>query len=68
MVVVMTVGPHQDDTNWILWVATFWFPIMKFELIISWSYNFEIPVQDSDTGNLSPVTVRMEYLIDFQFW
>ena len=29
--------------------------------------NFEIIVEDSDTGGPSPVTVRMEYLVAFKF-
>ena len=30
--------------------------------------NFEILVEDSDTGSPSSVTVRMEYLFAFQYW
>ena len=35
---------------------------------ISWDMKFEILVEDSNTGGLSSITVRMEYLFAFQFW
>ena len=32
------------------------------------AWNFEILVEDSDTGGLSSTPVRIEWLFAFQFW
>ena len=39
---------------------------MKFAFRISGAYNFEILVDDSNTGNLSSITFRIECLFAFQ--
>ena len=41
---------------------------MKFMFKISRGIKFWDPVEDSDTGGPSLITVRLEYLFAFQFW
>ena len=41
---------------------------MKFVSRISRGIKFWDPVEDSDTGSSSSITVRIEYLLAFQYW
>ena len=40
---------------------------MKFVFRISGGIKYWDPVEDSDFGGPSSITVRMEYLLDFQY-
>ena len=54
--------------EWILWVVNFDSGFMKFLFRISECIKFWDPVEESDTSEVSSITVRMEYLFVFQFW
>ena len=55
--------PIKAVLDWILWVAIFDFCYIKFVFRISGGIKFWYPVEDSDTGCLNSIAVRMEYLL-----
>ena len=57
--------PIKTIPDWILWIGKARFP---FGFRISGDIKFWDPVEDSDTGGLSSITVRMKPLFAFQFW
>ena len=68
--VVMTAGSHPNQENPRLNPMVIQFPISILLNLSSESVgasNFEILVEDSDTNNPSSITVRMKYLVAFQF-
>ena len=61
----MTAGSQSNDT-WLSPVGShfrFWLCSESVG-----AENFEILVEDSDTGSPSSITVSMNYLFAFQFW
>ena len=65
-VVVNECGfPIKTIPDWILWVGNARLP---FVFRISGGIKFWDPVEDSDTGGPSSITVRMNHLFAFQFW
>ena len=54
--------------DWILWVANFRFPFYEVCAQNQWTIKFWDPVDNSDTGGPSSMTVRMEYSRAFQYW
>ena len=64
----MTAGSHQDNPKSNSMGRQFSRPdLWNLSSELVGAYNFEILVEDSDTGGPSPVTVRIEYLFAFQY-
>ena len=60
--------PIKTIPDWNLSVAIFNFYFMKFVFQISGGIKIWDPIEDSNIGGPSSITIRMEQLFAFQFW
>ena len=60
-VVVMSVRLNPMDSQ-------FWFPFYLICVQNQWGHKTLNPIEDSEIGGRSSITVRMEYLLAIQYW